>query len=582
VQASGGVPRQRVAGSQGAPSRVDAASVVGQQADAGGCERRDVVRGNDLAGAELFDRLAEISDVGSDDRQAVADRKRQHARRIDPPPVRQHDDRRIRKDALDLVVRQKTEPPVDPLVHPELVRKPLQRLDRIQWIARDHESHTRAIACHDLKGTEQEIEALVRANQAEEEQGLTRPAAVCGGHPALEDRMRDSRDARARHAEVRELIAAPPRLDDDAVDNLEYSQPGLGPPGEHRGEVVRREDDRPLCRHGPQPAHILVRPDEPLHVNDVGSEALEPPARPPEARDVLQAFQRQPRPRAGIPPEEAGARGKEELLAPVTNRFRRLAEPKRSGKERDLVAPRCERCREPIVVRRRVRSCIDEGHAHRPMVARAIKRIVDPILAFFLLLLLSPVLLAIALWILLDTGRPVLYSQVRAGKDGKPFRMLKFRTMVQNAVELGREQELSEDPYGLVPNDPRITRSGRFLRRTSLDELPQLLHVLFGQMSLVGPRPDLVEQVANYDEQDRRRLQVRPGVTGWSQVQGRDEIPWPERFEQDAWYVDHWSLRLDLEILLRTLTQPFREEPEPVEDTMNIERARRASSAHRP
>jgi lipopolysaccharide/colanic/teichoic acid biosynthesis glycosyltransferase len=216
------------------------------------------------------------------------------------------------------------------------------------------------------------------------------------------------------------------------------------------------------------------------------------------------------------------------------------------------------------------------------MVARAIKRIVDPILAFFLLLLLSPVLLAIALWILLDTGRPLLYSQVRAGKDGKPFRMLKFRTMVQNAVELGREQKLSEDPYGLVPNDPRITRSGRFLRRTSLDELPQLLHVLFGQMSLVGPRPDLVEQVANYDEQDRRRLQVRPGITGWSQVQGRDEIPWPERFEQDAWYVDHWSLRLDLEILLRTLTQPFREEPEPVEDTMNIERARRASSAHRP
>jgi len=216
------------------------------------------------------------------------------------------------------------------------------------------------------------------------------------------------------------------------------------------------------------------------------------------------------------------------------------------------------------------------------MVARAIKRIADPILAFFLLLLLSPALLAIAIWILVDTGRPVLYAQTRAGRHGKPFRMLKFRTMVQNAVELGREQGLSEDPYGIVPNDPRITQSGRFLRRTSLDELPQLLHVLFGQMSLVGPRPDLVDQVANYDEQDRRRLEVLPGITGWSQVQGRDEIPWPERFEQDAWYVEHWSLRLDLEILLRTLTQPFREEPEPVEDTMNIERARRASSAHRP
>ena len=214
------------------------------------------------------------------------------------------------------------------------------------------------------------------------------------------------------------------------------------------------------------------------------------------------------------------------------------------------------------------------------MVARAIKRIADPILAFFLLILFLPVLLAIAVWILLETGRPVLYSQVRAGKDGKPFRMLKFRTMVKDAVERGRRERLSEDPYGIIPNDPRITRSGHFLRRTSLDELPQLLHVIGGQMSLVGPRPDLVEQVANYANEDRRRLAVRPGITGWSQVQGRDEIGWPERFEQDAWYVENWSLVLDLKILLLTLTQPFRDEPVPVEDTMNIERARRASSAH--
>jgi lipopolysaccharide/colanic/teichoic acid biosynthesis glycosyltransferase len=214
------------------------------------------------------------------------------------------------------------------------------------------------------------------------------------------------------------------------------------------------------------------------------------------------------------------------------------------------------------------------------MVARAIKRILDPILAFFLLVLSAPVSLAIALWILLDTGRPVLYAQRRAGKGGKPFRMLKFRTMVKDAVERGRREGLSEDPYGIVPDDPRITRSGRFLRRTSLDELPQLVHVLTGRMSLVGPRPDLVEQVANYEEQDRRRLAMRPGITGWSQVQGRDEIPWPERFEQDAWYVENWSLGLDAKILFRTLTQLFREEPVPVEDTMNIERARRASSAH--
>jgi lipopolysaccharide/colanic/teichoic acid biosynthesis glycosyltransferase len=213
------------------------------------------------------------------------------------------------------------------------------------------------------------------------------------------------------------------------------------------------------------------------------------------------------------------------------------------------------------------------------MVARAIKRIADPILAFFLLVLFSPVLLAITVWILVDTGRPVLYAQLRAGKDGKRFRMLKFRTMVKDAVERGRREGLSEDPYGIVPNDPRITRSGRFLRRTSLDELPQLVHVLLGQMSLVGPRPDLVEQVANYAEEDRRRLAVRPGITGWSQVRGREEITWPERFEQDAWYVENWSLGLDLKILLLTLTQPFRDEPEPVEDAMNIERARRASSA---
>jgi lipopolysaccharide/colanic/teichoic acid biosynthesis glycosyltransferase len=214
------------------------------------------------------------------------------------------------------------------------------------------------------------------------------------------------------------------------------------------------------------------------------------------------------------------------------------------------------------------------------MVARAIKRIADPVLAFFLLILFAPVLLAIAAWILVDTGRPVLYGQRRVGKGGKPFRMLKFRTMVKDAVERGRREGLSEDPYGIVPNDPRITRSGRFLRRTSLDELPQLLHVLRGQMSLVGPRPDLVEQVANYAEEDRRRLAVRPGITGWSQVQGRDEITWPERFEQDAWYVENWSLGLDLKILVLTLVQPFRDEPVPAEDTMNIERARSASSAH--
>jgi lipopolysaccharide/colanic/teichoic acid biosynthesis glycosyltransferase len=207
-------------------------------------------------------------------------------------------------------------------------------------------------------------------------------------------------------------------------------------------------------------------------------------------------------------------------------------------------------------------------------VQRLLKALLDRVAAVLALVLLSPLFAALALWIVLESGRPATFRQLRAGRDGVPFSMLKFRTMIPDAVELGRELALSDDPFGLVPNDPRITRSGRFLRRTSLDELPQLWNVLRGQMSLVGPRPDLVEQVANYEPGDRRRLAVTPGITGWAQVQGRDEIPWEERFQLDAWYVDNWSLALDAKIVLRTLTQLGREEPEPLEDRLNIERAR--------
>jgi lipopolysaccharide/colanic/teichoic acid biosynthesis glycosyltransferase len=205
---------------------------------------------------------------------------------------------------------------------------------------------------------------------------------------------------------------------------------------------------------------------------------------------------------------------------------------------------------------------------------RFAKAVLDRVAAVLALVVLSPLFAALALWIVLESGRPVIFRQPRAGKDGVPFSMLKFRTMVPHAVQLGRELALSDDPFGLLPNDPRITRSGRFLRRTSLDELPQLWNVLVGQMSLVGPRPDLLEQVANYEPADRRRLAVTPGITGWAQVQGRDEIPWEERFRLDAWYVDNWSLALDAKIVLRTLAQLGREEPEPVEDRLNIERAR--------
>jgi lipopolysaccharide/colanic/teichoic acid biosynthesis glycosyltransferase len=210
-------------------------------------------------------------------------------------------------------------------------------------------------------------------------------------------------------------------------------------------------------------------------------------------------------------------------------------------------------------------------------MTRVFKYAADRLLGTLLLLLFAPLLLGIAVWILLDSGRPALMRQLRAGKDGKPFGMFKFRTMVQNAVELGRELRLTDDPFGVVKDDPRITKSGRFLRRTGLDELPQLLNVVRGEMSLVGPRPDLVEQAALYTDDDCRRLTVHPGITGWAQVRGREEISWPERIALDIWYLEHWSLSLDLKILFMTVSQFGRDEPEPVEDTMNIERAREAA-----
>lgn len=204
----------------------------------------------------------------------------------------------------------------------------------------------------------------------------------------------------------------------------------------------------------------------------------------------------------------------------------------------------------------------------------AAKWLFDRMGAAVLLVLLSPVLLALAIWIALDSGRPVVFVQRRVGEGNRPFAMLKFRTMVPDASAEGARLGLTEDVHGVVPGDPRITRCGRFLRRTGLDELPQLWNVLVGQMSFVGPRPDLVEQVANYTDRDRRRLTMPPGITGWPQVNGREEIGWPERIELDIWYVENWSLWLDLRILVRTVGQLFRAEPVPVEDVMNIERAR--------
>jgi len=194
------------------------------------------------------------------------------------------------------------------------------------------------------------------------------------------------------------------------------------------------------------------------------------------------------------------------------------------------------------------------------------------VIAALALILLSPVLLVIAAWIRIADGKGVLFVQDRAGKDGVPFPMYKFRSMVHDSVKMAEEIGLG-DPFGLLENDPRITRCGRFLRRTSLDELPQLVNVLTGRMNLVGPRPDVLPQVANYTAEDRRRLEVRPGITGWAQVNGREDIDWAQRFVLDRWYVDNWSLVLDLRILWRTVASVQRGEPPVHVDELNIQRA---------
>ena len=176
----------------------------------------------------------------------------------------------------------------------------------------------------------------------------------------------------------------------------------------------------------------------------------------------------------------------------------------------------------------------------------AMKHALDRLAAVVLLCLLLPVLLLIAVAILLESGRPVLFVQARVGRQGRPFRAYKFRTMVLGAEQIGLGTTVAA-------GDDRITRVGVFLRTWSLDELPQLLNVIRGDMSLVGPRPTLEYQVAQYTSFQRRRLEVKPGITGWAQVCGRNALPWAKRIELDVWYVDHFSLALDVRILFRTI-----------------------------
>jgi lipopolysaccharide/colanic/teichoic acid biosynthesis glycosyltransferase len=161
------------------------------------------------------------------------------------------------------------------------------------------------------------------------------------------------------------------------------------------------------------------------------------------------------------------------------------------------------------------------------------------------LALASPVLAVAAVAIKLEDGGPVLYRQTRVGRDGQDFDLLKVRTMVVGAETKG-------PGFAVNKGDVRITQVGRFLRATSLDELPQLWNVLRGEMSLIGPRPTLRYQVERYTDRQRRRLEVRPGLTGWAQIHGRASLPWEDRIELDVWYVEHRSPQVDLKILLRT------------------------------
>lgn len=176
------------------------------------------------------------------------------------------------------------------------------------------------------------------------------------------------------------------------------------------------------------------------------------------------------------------------------------------------------------------------------------KRLVDILGSGLGLLLLSPVFLVVALLVRQKHGSPILFTQVRPGIGGKPFKMMKFRTMT-DARDVNGE---------LLPDDVRLTKFGSFLRSTSLDELPELINAFKGDMSLVGPRPLLMDYLPLYSERQARRHEVRPGITGWAQINGRNALSWEKKFELDVWYVDNRSLWLDTKILLKTVLKVVR------------------------
>ncbi len=178
------------------------------------------------------------------------------------------------------------------------------------------------------------------------------------------------------------------------------------------------------------------------------------------------------------------------------------------------------------------------------------KRILDVVLSILAILILSPLFLLVTILVMINFGTPIIFRQQRPGHNGKPFWVYKFRTMT-NA---------HDDQDNLLPDSQRITRTGKFLRSYSLDELPELFNILRGEMSLVGPRPLLMQYLERYSPEQARRHDVLPGITGWAQINGRNALTWKEKFTLDVWYVDHWSLWLDIKILLLTVVKVIRRE----------------------
>jgi sugar transferase EpsL len=193
-------------------------------------------------------------------------------------------------------------------------------------------------------------------------------------------------------------------------------------------------------------------------------------------------------------------------------------------------------------------------------IARGLKRSMDLVGASMALVLLSPVLAWTALAVLITQGRPVLFRQVRPGLGGRPFTLVKFRTM----------RATRPDEVYYLTDDDRLTRLGRFLRSSSLDELPELWNVVKGDMSLVGPRPLLMEYLERYSADEGRRHDVRPGITGWAVVHGRNTLKFGDRLGLDLWYVDHWSLVLDIRILLMTIEQVLRRKGVSVTEDLSL------------